>query len=45
MTIQLELSPALEAKLALAAEARGIAPEKYAGDLPGCSGASGPGNG
>lgn len=30
MTIQVELSPETEARLAAAAQARGIAPEKYA---------------
>lgn len=33
MTIQVELSPETEARLAAAAQARGIAPEKYAGTL------------
>lgn len=33
MTIQVELSPETEARLAAAAQARGVAPEKYAGSL------------
>lgn len=33
MAIQVELSPEMEARLAAAAQARGIAPEKYAGAL------------
>jgi hypothetical protein len=33
MTIQIELSPETEAHLTVAAEARGVAPEEYAGSL------------
>ncbi len=33
MTIQIELSPEIEARLAAAAEARGVAAEEYAGTL------------
>jgi hypothetical protein len=33
MTIQIELSPEAEARLAVEAQAHGIAPEKYAGSL------------
>jgi hypothetical protein len=33
MTIQVELSPQTEARLAVAALAHGLAPEKYAGSL------------
>ena len=33
MAIQVELSPETEARLAAAAQARGVAPEKYAGAL------------
>lgn len=33
MTIQVELSAETEARLAAAAQARGVAPEKYAGTL------------
>jgi hypothetical protein len=33
MTIQIELSPEVETRLTIAAQAHGIAVEKYAGDL------------